>query len=149
MNIVECIRYVFSHASEIEKLVKDERSRAEEALRLKRKDYLQLCARHQPRNPGAEYAKHNCDYCKVLNGLHGQKRHVLRDALVDLTQSLDELAAGRARSALFDAGLIHDDSDGGVRECRLMWRNNLRGEMGKEAAQKLTDNMDALRKATE
>lgn len=48
----------------------------------------------------------------------------MRAALIDLTQSAHDEVARRARAALFDAGLIKDDQNGGAGECLRLWRQN-------------------------
>lgn len=50
----------------IETLVWDAKRRADAEHILKTKDYLNLCARHQQRTAGVEYAEHNCDHCKLM-----------------------------------------------------------------------------------
>lgn len=49
------------------------------------------------------------------------KLETLTRAMIDLTQSPDPHTARRARSALFDAGILHDDWDGGVSESRRLY----------------------------
>lgn len=54
------------------------------------------------------------------------REQILTAALIDLTQSTDVETSRRARSALFEVGVIHDVSDGGVQECNELWNNRIR-----------------------
>jgi hypothetical protein len=55
---------------------------------------------------------------KPRNADMTNQEKIMGQALIDLTQSNHEETAVRARAALFDAGVIANDSDGGIAECR-------------------------------
>jgi len=58
---------------ELEVLLKGLLEAKEDAERLARLDYLDLCKKHQPRSVGSHYAEHNCDYCQALKKLESVK----------------------------------------------------------------------------
>lgn len=65
--MLQYIIYLFKHKKEIKELIDAKRKELEIRELEKSKAFLNLCAKHQQRSPGTEYAEHNCDYCKVLD----------------------------------------------------------------------------------
>tara|TARA_R110000851_G_scaffold7493_4_gene29120 strand:+ start:1178 stop:1480 length:303 start_codon:yes stop_codon:yes gene_type:complete len=60
------LMFVFKHLAVIDTLIYKERTAQLDAETLARKDNLSLCIKHQPEQPGAEFAEHNCHYCQLL-----------------------------------------------------------------------------------
>jgi hypothetical protein len=58
------------YKGELEQLLVRMRKEKEIAENEKAREYLLLCARHQPHFPGRSYAEHNCDHCKALRTIY-------------------------------------------------------------------------------
>lgn len=69
MKFIKRLLLVIRYKGELDQLMVKMRQERLHADRMRKKDFLNLCARHQPRMPGAEHAEHNCDHCNALRDL--------------------------------------------------------------------------------
>ena len=70
MSFFKRLTLAFKYDAENLEAVMVEINHREEQRRRKLQSHqVQLCVYHQPRNPGAFYAEHNCDHCNALKAL--------------------------------------------------------------------------------
>lgn len=64
MKLFKRVWMALTYGPELEEVLKEKRSAAQEAARKAKSQYLDLCEQHQQRSPGSHYAEHNCAYCR-------------------------------------------------------------------------------------
>ncbi len=67
MKLLNRLRLVFSHGPEIDQVLEEKREEEEKRQRKLRAEFVDLCAKHQPRQPGSYFSEEACDVCRLLD----------------------------------------------------------------------------------
>jgi len=69
MGILKRLKFVFTHKTDIESLLKKEQQAREEIEFNEQRYHLNLCLKHQQERNRSHFSEANCDYCKLLNAI--------------------------------------------------------------------------------